>query len=77
MLIKPAVLLIEKADSLETIAGEKGEVYAAARELIRTTNDSGNPDKLVRVLAISERGVLKSYRWKPAPEPAKTEKAKK
>lgn len=76
MIQKPAVLLIEKADSLETIAGEKGEVYAAARELIKTTNDAGNPDKLVRVLALGERGVLKSYKWKPAHPEAPAKKAK-
>lgn len=31
MIKKLAVLVVEKAGSVETLAGEKGEIYAAAR----------------------------------------------
>jgi hypothetical protein len=75
MIKKLAVLVIEKADSIETRAGEKGDIYASARDLIRKTNDTGNPEKLVRVTALGPDGVLKKYGWKngSAPVSAPTE----
>lgn len=69
MIKKLAILVIEKAGSIETLAGEKGEIYAAARELIRETNDSGNPDKICRITAIGQDGILKKKTWKDAIPP--------
>ena len=67
MLKKPAVLLVEKAGGkVETIAGELGEIYSAARELRNETNDSGNPDSILRIMAMSGRGVRAEYKFKDA-----------
>lgn len=67
MLKKPAVLLVEKAGGkVETIAGELGEIYSAARELRNETNDSGNPDSILRIMALSGRGVRAEYKFKDA-----------
>ena len=67
MLKKPAVLLVEKAGGkVETIAGELGEIYSAARELRNETNDSGNPDSILRIMAVSGRGVRAEYKFKDA-----------
>ena len=67
MLKKPAVLLVEKAGGkVETIAGELGEIYSAARELRNETNDSGNPDSILRIMALSGRGVRAEYKFKGA-----------
>lgn len=67
MLKKPAVLLVEKAGGkVETIAGELGEIYSAARELRNETNDSGNPDSILRIMAMSVRGVRAEYKFKDA-----------
>lgn len=67
MLKKPAVLLVEKAGGkVETIAGELGEIYSAARELRSETNDSGNPDSILRIMAMSGRGVRAEYKFKDA-----------
>lgn len=67
MLKKPAVLLVEKAGGkVETIAGELGEIYSAARELRNETNDSGNPDSILRIMAMSGRGVRAEYKFKGA-----------
>lgn len=65
MLKKPAVLLVEYQDGrTETTAGEKAEIYGLARELCRTINDTENPDKVARVLAVGAAGVLKDKKWK-------------
>ncbi len=66
MIKKLAVLVVEKAGSVETLAGEKGEIYAAAREMIREINDAGNPDGVLTVTALGSTGTLKRYRWKEA-----------
>lgn len=66
MIKKLAVLVVEKAGSVETLAGEKGEIYAAAREMIREINDAGNPDGVLSVTALGSTGTLKQYRWKEA-----------
>ena len=67
MLKKPAVPLVEKAGGkVETIAGELGEIYSAARELRNETNDSGNPDSILRIMAFSGRGVRAEYKFKDA-----------
>lgn len=66
MIKKLAVLVVEKAGSVETLAGEKGEIYAAAREMIREINDAGNPDGVLSVTALGSTGTLKRYLWKEA-----------
>lgn len=66
MIKKLAVIVVEKAGSVETLAGEKGEIYAAAREMIREINDAGNPDGVLSVTALGSTGTLKRYRWKEA-----------
>lgn len=82
MLKKPATLLIETEDGkVETLCGEKGDIYAMAREEIRKVNDSGNSGKVSRITAFGTEGILKQHRWRPteaapvaAPEPTKAKK---
>lgn len=61
---KIAVLVVIKKDGSTTLkAGEKGDIYTEARELIRSIND-GPAHDVARVVALGEAGTLKSYKWK-------------
>lgn len=70
---KLAVLVIEKSDgSISLSAGEKGDVSALARDLIRKTNDTTSHD-VACITALGMTGVLKQKKWKgnlPAAAPA-------
>lgn len=85
MIKKLAILVIEKADgSCTTKVGEKGDISAEARALIRAANDNPGHDN-ERITALGEAGVLKSRKWKgaaasaapttlvPEPEPESTD----
>lgn len=64
MFKKPAVLVIEKADgSVETRPGEKGDIYAAAREEKRRLNGESSHD-VSRLTAFGTDGVLIQAKWK-------------
>lgn len=70
MIKKLAILVIEKADgSCTTKVGEKGDISAEARALIRAANDKPGHD-IERITALGEAGVLKSRKWKGAAAPA-------
>lgn len=61
---KPAVLIVIKSDgSVSLKAGEKGEIYTEARALIHSLN-LGPAHDVARVVALGEKGVLKSFKWK-------------
>lgn len=61
---KLAVLVIEKADgSISLSAGEKGDVFLMARDLIRETNDAESHD-IARITALGMDGLLKQRKWK-------------
>lgn len=62
MLEQPAVLLIEYADgTVETKAGNKGDIYTEARNLIESLCYE-NPG-VYQVLALDKRGVLKGKKF--------------
>lgn len=64
MIAKLAVLVVEKADgSVETVAGEKGDIASMARDMIRAANDDPKND-VFRITALGLMGVLKEKRWK-------------
>lgn len=64
MVQKLAVLVVEKSDgSVVMTHGSKGEIYQAARAMIRELNDSGAHD-VARVTALGQVGVLKERTWK-------------
>lgn len=66
MIKKLATLVIEMADGSCTLkAGEKGEISAEARELIRSTNDKPGQG-VVRITALGESGVIKQRKYKSA-----------
>lgn len=70
MLEQPAVLLIEYADgTVETKAGNKGDIYTEARNLIEALCYE-NPG-VYQVLALDKRGVLKGKKFHDfTPSPA-------
>ena len=75
---KLAVLVVEKADgSISLSAGEKGDVFTAARDLIRETNDAESHD-IARITALGMDGLLKQRKWKgnfpsvPSAEPVES-----
>lgn len=79
MIKKLAVLVIEKADgAVEIRPGEKGDIYAAAREEKRRLNGEASHD-VVRLTAFGSDGIIIQAKWKsniPAVEvaaPAVTE----
>ena len=64
MTAKLAALVVEKKDgSVETVAGEKGEIVAMAKEMIRAANDDPAND-VYRITAFGSVGILKDRRWK-------------
>ena len=79
MIKKLAVLVIEKADgAVEIRPGEKGDIYAAAREEKRRLNGEASHD-VARLTAFGSDGIIIQAKWKsniPAVEvaaPAVTE----
>ena len=67
MIAKLAALVVEKKDgSVEAVAGEKGEIVAMAKEMIRAANDDPAND-VYRITAFGSVGILKERRWKSAP----------
>lgn len=67
MIAKLATLVVEKKDgSVETVAGEKGEIVTMAKDLIRAANDDPAND-VYRITAFGSVGILKERRWKSAP----------
>lgn len=69
MLEQPAVLLIEYADgTVETKAGNKGDIYTEARNLIEALCHE-NPG-VYQVLALDKRGVLKGKKFHDFTPPA-------
>lgn len=70
MIAKLAVLVIEKKDgSVETVAGEKGDIVTLVREEIRAANDNPAND-IYRITAFGSIGIIKDRRYKlgtPAP----------
>lgn len=79
MIKKLAVLVIEKADgAVEIRPGEKGDIYAAAREEKRRLNGEASHD-VARLTAFGSDGIIIQAKWKsntPAVEvaaPAATE----
>lgn len=69
MLEQPAVLLIEYADgTVETKAGNKGDIYTEARNLIEALCYE-NPG-VYQVLALDKRGVLKGKKFHDFTPPA-------
>ena len=64
MIAKVAALVVEKKEgSVETVAGEKGEIDAMAKEMIRAANDDPAND-VYRITAFGSVGILKDRRWK-------------
>lgn len=73
MIKKLAVLVIEKADgAVEIRPGEKGEIYATAREEKRRLNGEASHN-VVRLTAFGSDGIIIQAKWKsnlPASTPA-------
>lgn len=64
MFKKPAVLVIEKADgSVETRPGEKGDIYAIARDEKRRLNDDPTHD-VARLTMFASEGIRIQAKWK-------------
>ena len=64
MIKKLAVLVIEKADgAVEIRPGEKGDIYAAAREEKRRLNGEASHD-VARLTAFGSDGIIIQAKWK-------------
>lgn len=64
MIKKLAVLVIEKADgAVEIRPGEKGDIYAAAREEKRRLNGEESHD-VARLTAFGSDGIIIQAKWK-------------
>ena len=64
MIKKLAVLVIEKADgAVEIRPGEKGEIYAAAREEKRRLNGESSHN-VARLTAFGSDGIIIQAKWK-------------